>query len=583
VTGFASMTKASLDFADTVSASATRIGIGTEALQALRFAASDADVDVGQLERSLSILNKKAGEAAGDVEGKAAKAFRALGVEIRDSNGAIKSTEVLFAEVGKGIDGLGSQAEKAAASQKLLGDRTGALIPLFRDQGAAMAESMERAREFGAVISDDLIVEGANLHRQFEELGQFLGTRFKSWLLDAAGAFNAVAESMRNLPMEERGARNIAAQLKDSLAKEVALGDLELEAARSGRARLPPGGAPDLGLPSGSSGSREEIQRARAAAAAETARLRDLLERASVPPTPRTSGLADDFSGGAAASHSAAADAARDQAAAEKLLQGLAEDRLRAEGDTIGLLQQRFRVESEAIAASSLSDEQRLQANADLAATFDAQVRAAVDAQDEIGKFGEKGTAEIEEMTWQGQLFTDTLRTGLGQLVSEGKVAWADLANSFLTQVVDKALYAGIEAITDFIALQITSAALGAASGGSGGGGGGGWISGILGAIGLASGGVVTKPTFAMIGEAGPEAVVPLDRLGSLGGGGKVTVIVNNNAGAQVDVTQRRGAGGANEIEIAVNREVARAMSSGPVRKVMETSFGAAYRGSRRG
>ena len=35
--------------------------------------------------------------------------------------------------------------------------------------------------------------------------------------------------------------------------------------------------------------------------------------------------------------------------------------------------------------------------------------------------------------------------------------------------------------------------------------------------LGLAEGGVVTRPTMALIGEAGPEAVVPLDKAGSLG------------------------------------------------------------------
>jgi hypothetical protein len=33
----------------------------------------------------------------------------------------------------------------------------------------------------------------------------------------------------------------------------------------------------------------------------------------------------------------------------------------------------------------------------------------------------------------------------------------------------------------------------------------------------LAKGGIVTRPTLAMIGEAGPEAVVPLDKAGQLG------------------------------------------------------------------
>lgn len=42
----------------------------------------------------------------------------------------------------------------------------------------------------------------------------------------------------------------------------------------------------------------------------------------------------------------------------------------------------------------------------------------------------------------------------------------------------------------------------------------------------LAEGGVVSSPTVALIGEAGPEAVVPLSRLGSMGGRGGVTVSV---------------------------------------------------------
>jgi hypothetical protein len=42
----------------------------------------------------------------------------------------------------------------------------------------------------------------------------------------------------------------------------------------------------------------------------------------------------------------------------------------------------------------------------------------------------------------------------------------------------------------------------------------------------LAAGGIVTGPTLAMIGEAGPEAVIPLDRMGQMGGN-NVTINVN--------------------------------------------------------
>jgi hypothetical protein len=48
----------------------------------------------------------------------------------------------------------------------------------------------------------------------------------------------------------------------------------------------------------------------------------------------------------------------------------------------------------------------------------------------------------------------------------------------------------------------------------------------------LAAGGIVTGPTLAMIGEGrGPEAVIPLDRMGEFGMGGGTTVNINVNGG----------------------------------------------------
>ena len=43
----------------------------------------------------------------------------------------------------------------------------------------------------------------------------------------------------------------------------------------------------------------------------------------------------------------------------------------------------------------------------------------------------------------------------------------------------------------------------------------------------LAAGGIVTSPTLAMIGEAGPEAVIPLSKMGEMGSGNNVTIHVN--------------------------------------------------------
>jgi hypothetical protein len=53
----------------------------------------------------------------------------------------------------------------------------------------------------------------------------------------------------------------------------------------------------------------------------------------------------------------------------------------------------------------------------------------------------------------------------------------------------------------------------------------------------MADGGIVTGPTLAMIGEAGPEAVIPLSQMGNMGGGG-VTVNVTGGLSTSAEIGQ---------------------------------------------
>jgi len=56
-------------------------------------------------------------------------------------------------------------------------------------------------------------------------------------------------------------------------------------------------------------------------------------------------------------------------------------------------------------------------------------------------------------------------------------------------------------------------------------------------ALGLAEGGLIRRPMTALLGERGPEAVIPLDRIGSIGG---INVTINTaSIGGNVDVIAR--------------------------------------------
>jgi hypothetical protein len=74
--------------------------------------------------------------------------------------------------------------------------------------------------------------------------------------------------------------------------------------------------------------------------------------------------------------------------------------------------------------------------------------------------------------------------------------------------------------VTESKAFQALLSGIGSIAGAVGGG-----ISKLRGITGLASGGIVTRPTLAMVGEGGePEAVIPLSKMGQMGGGVNITI-----------------------------------------------------------
>ena len=105
--------------------------------------------------------------------------------------------------------------------------------------------------------------------------------------------------------------------------------------------------------------------------------------------------------------------------------------------------------------------------------------------------------------------------------VASGMVQnWGNLADFFSTMV--KQMISNLAGLlVKMIAVRVAMAFI------PGGGVGGAVIGGLTKVLGFASGGVVTKPTLGMVGEKGPEAVIPLSRMGRTGGPQIVSVQID--------------------------------------------------------
>ncbi len=167
--GIVASIRSVVDEADNFSKLSQRVGISAESLSKLAYAGNLSDVSLEQLQGGLLKLSKNMADTAAGT-GEAKEAFAALGINVRDSSGNLKSADTVLAEVADKFAGYKDSAAKAALAQKLFGKSGADLIPLLNSGAAGLREMGDEAARLGVVISDDLAKKSADLNDNITRL-----------------------------------------------------------------------------------------------------------------------------------------------------------------------------------------------------------------------------------------------------------------------------------------------------------------------------------------------------------------------------------------------------------------------------
>jgi len=184
VTGLAGITKEIAALGDSIDKTAGKLGIGTKALQELRFAGELGGVSTGSLDKSLEIIGKRASEAALGLE-TAQRSFRDLGIDVRGANGELKPTDVLLEEVTANFSKAGSSADELRIASDLFGRAGPKLINVLKGGSAGLAAMRKEASELGSVLSQDVIDQSV----EFTDNQTRLGRAMRGVKTTIAGAF----------------------------------------------------------------------------------------------------------------------------------------------------------------------------------------------------------------------------------------------------------------------------------------------------------------------------------------------------------------------------------------------------------
>lgn len=155
--GIGGMAYSAVTSADDLNTLAKQSGFTTAELQKMKYAQDLIDVSMEDITSSAQKLKKNMGSSSGSVT----DAFKQLGVNVRDSNGAMRDSTDVYWDVITALSKVGNETERDQLAMTLLGKGADSLAGIIDDGGAAFRALGKEADDAGLILSQDTL-DGLN-------------------------------------------------------------------------------------------------------------------------------------------------------------------------------------------------------------------------------------------------------------------------------------------------------------------------------------------------------------------------------------------------------------------------------------
>ena len=190
--------KQGLEDFDKIAKTADKLGIATDSLQALRFAATQTGVSQDVLDVALQRVARRAGDAARGV-GEAVGIFKALNVQVKDANGNMRPLDNIIRDVADSIAGMRSDQEKLSATVKLFDTEAAGMVNLLKLGSAGIDMFTQKAKDFGFIVDDHVLRNVEKTNDQLDVLNRIIDVNLKQSFVSLSPILIASAQVMASL------------------------------------------------------------------------------------------------------------------------------------------------------------------------------------------------------------------------------------------------------------------------------------------------------------------------------------------------------------------------------------------------
>lgn len=177
--------------ADELLTMSKQTGLSTDALQKFSYAADLIDVDLNSITGAVTKMKKGLDSNA--------KAFEAIGVQVKDANGEYRDTEDIFNDTIAALSGIENETERDIAAMNIFGKSADELAGLIDDGGAAMRALGEEAQNSGAIISEDDLKKAGEFNDSLDKIKAQLSGSFGQAAVKVLEALTPVLETVAGI------------------------------------------------------------------------------------------------------------------------------------------------------------------------------------------------------------------------------------------------------------------------------------------------------------------------------------------------------------------------------------------------
>lgn len=181
-----------LNEADQMGKVAQSLGVPVDELSRLKHAAEMSGSSLEGLSPTLRRLGANIMESVSKPTSAAGKAFNALGIDLKNTDGSLKNSSQVMSDLAEKLSQMPDGAEKTALAMQLMGRSGADLIPMLNGGRDALQAMKDEADALGIVIDQKTATAAANFNDNLTRLSRMLSGVWTKLTAELAPALAAM-------------------------------------------------------------------------------------------------------------------------------------------------------------------------------------------------------------------------------------------------------------------------------------------------------------------------------------------------------------------------------------------------------